>query len=309
MKRKKRLYFFVTVLLLFAIVFAIRCSTHKYLHESDDVRQKSSQVSDSKAKQSVEKENKATPSAVDSGSNGRKQRYESAGKTDRSRKVGNNLSHGNIERPSCEINDSLVINRKGGYTLQYSPHHRSAVWVAYKLTYSDTRGSAGRAGSFKQDAELKRRNYVVVSNSDYRNSPYDKGHLLPSGDRQRSRESNIETFLLSNCSPQLPQLNRGTWKSLEEQLRKLTRKYDTLYIVTGPLLSSSRGRLGQNRITVPRRYFKVVLARSKDKFTSFAYIIPNSREIDSDFNNYRVPLDSVERVSGIDFFPAIRVYD
>lgn len=203
-------------------------------------------------------------------------------------------------------NDSLVYNTDGSYTLQYSPHYRSAIWVAYKLTKRDIQGKAGRNSSFRPDSTLSARGFRVASNSDYRNSGYDKGHLLPSADRQSSLQANRATFLLSNCSPQLPKLNRGTWKSLEESIRTLTRSHDTIYIVTGAKLHSGLPRIGKNRITVPELFFKAVVARRGDSLISYCYIMPNRADIDSSIDRYRVTIDSIENLTGLDLFPGIK---
>lgn len=210
-----------------------------------------------------------------------------------------------IELPAHGANDSLLINRVGRYTLQYSPHYRSAVWVAYKLTRRDTQGKVGRSASFQVDLELKKRGFEVAANSDYSKSGYDKGHLLPSADRQASAEENRATFVLSNCLPQLPALNRGTWKSLEEYLRKLSHEYDTLYVVTGAVLKPDNRRLGKNRVAVADHYFKAVLARRGDMFTPLGYIMPNQADIQRNIERYRVTVDSIERLTGLDLFPSI----
>lgn len=203
-------------------------------------------------------------------------------------------------------NDSLVYNTDGCYTLQYSPHYRSAIWVAYKLTNTDIQGAAGRSNSFRSDSTLSARGFQVASNSDYRNSGYDKGHLVPSADRQSSRQANRATFLLSNCSPQLPKLNRGTWKRLEELIRTLIRSHDTIYIVTGTKLHPGLPRIGKNRIAVPEQFFKAIIARRGDSLISYCYIMPNIADIDSSIDRYQVTIDSIEKLTGLDLFPGIK---
>lgn len=213
---------------------------------------------------------------------------------------------GSIELPlHVAANDSLIHNGAGRYTLQYSPYYRSALWVAYKLTLSDTKGKAGRSSSFVQDKELLKRGYVTASNADYKGSGYDKGHLLPSADRQNSEQENRATFMLSNCPAQLPALNRRTWKKLEEKLRRDCNTYDTIYVVTGTVFKPLSKRLGKSKIAIASHFFKATLARKGDKFTPTGYLMPHHEKISGNLEQYQVPLDSIERLTGLKLFPAV----
>lgn len=219
------------------------------------------------------------------------------------------ITCGSIELPShIPSNDSLIYNHEGRYTLQYSPHYRSALWVAYKLTLSDTKGKAGRSSSFTQDKEIIGRGYITASNADYKGSGYDKGHLLPSADRQRSEQENRATFILSNCPPQLPALNRGTWKRLEEKLRRDCHTFDTIYVVAGTIFTPSVKRLGKAKTAIASYFFKATLSRRGDKFTPSGYIMPHNEKISGNAEQYQVPLDSIERLTGLKLFPSVTNY-
>ena len=79
----------------------------------------------------------------------------------------------------------------------------------------------------------------MFTNKDYLKSGYDKGHLAPAADMKYSTTTMKESFYFSNMSPQKPEFNRGIWKELEEQVRNWAQIYDTVYIVTGPILSDN----------------------------------------------------------------------
>ena len=70
----------------------------------------------------------------------------------------------------------------------------------------------------------------------YKNSGYSKGHLLPAGDRKFSKEAYINTFLMSNVSPQRPDFNAGVWNRLEQKVRYWAGKERHLYVVVGGVL-------------------------------------------------------------------------
>jgi len=59
-------------------------------------------------------------------------------------------------------------------------------------------------------------------------------------DRKTSRPQDIQT-----TRPQDPSFNRGIWSSLEAQVRNWTSDYDSLFIITGPVLTSNKGILAQ----------------------------------------------------------------
>ena len=79
----------------------------------------------------------------------------------------------------------------------------------------------------------------------YRGSGYDHGHLCPSEDRRYSRESNDQTFYLSNMQPQVHGFNAGVWETMESKMRtyitaaKISK--DTLFICRGGTRLSASG--------------------------------------------------------------------
>ena len=182
---------------------------------------------------------------------------------------------GGLELPAVGRNDTLIYNEVGRYTFLYRPSCKVSQWVAYKLTRSDVAGGADRSDAFREDPRLARFGWPSATNADYKESGYDRGHLLPSADRKSSVEANRATFLYSNMAPQLPKLNRGAWKVLEERLRRLTADYDTLYVVVGTVVDRSPKSIGDG-VAVPRLFFKAVALRRGDDFRGEAYVMPNS---------------------------------
>ena len=49
-----------------------------------------------------------------------------------------------------------------------------------------------------------------------------------------------ESFYMSNMSPQVPGFNRGIWKNLEEEVRNWVEAFDSVYIITGPILEKEQ---------------------------------------------------------------------
>lgn len=152
-----------------------------------------------------------------------------------------------LEIPKTSSSKDRII-KKTGFSLLYNESHEQAEWVAYQLTKSETNSVFERTDNFMVDPMVKTGSAVAA---DYQGSGYDRGHLAPAGDMGWSAASMTESFYYSNMSPQLPAFNRGIWKRLEEQVRTWAIDYDTLYVVTGPVLQMGLPKIGPNEVSVP----------------------------------------------------------
>lgn len=174
------------------------------------------------------------------------------------------------------------------------------LWVAWTLTQQRTKGSNERDSRFTPDPQLKGKG---ATHEDYTRSGYDRGHMCPAADNRWNNVAMKESFYTSNICPQTPRLNRGSWKQLEERLRRRAETGDTLYIVCGPLFTAGKRTvtIGTTGVTVPDRFYKVVCTFTNGQPHAAGFIFTNSKGK----NNPAaiVPVDSIERLSGLDFFP------
>ena len=118
------------------------------------------------------------------------------------------------------------------YTVLYSLDDLSPIWVSWHLDSDDTGGS-DRPDDFEPDPMIEED--YQVSESDYTNSGFDRGHLCPNADRNGNSALQAETFYTTNIALQNGKLNQGEWKYLEEEIRSLVRQKDAYeaYIVAG----------------------------------------------------------------------------
>jgi endonuclease G, mitochondrial len=196
-----------------------------------------------------------------------------------------------------------IIKHKN-YTLRYEEDHEQAAWVAHKLRGEYTKGKANRSGlQFQPDSKVKTQSAL---SSDYSNSGYDRGHLVPAGDFKCCQDLLEETFYVSNLSPQVPQFNQGIWENIESRVRGWSNRDEELFIVTGPVLKKGLPTIGRfNKVSVPEQYYKIVLfyqPNSGKKPRAIAFLLPNEALLGKRMNNFVVPIDEVERITGIDFF-------
>ncbi|MBL7795654.1 MAG: DNA/RNA non-specific endonuclease, partial [Saprospiraceae bacterium] len=112
-----------------------------------------------------------------------------------------------------------------------------------------------------------------------------------------------ETFFMSNISPQERAFNGGVWRELEETVRDWARKFEHLYVVTGPVLTRlGNGQIGFSKVTVPASYYKVLLAPEQHR--AIAFVLPNAVS-DKPLMEYACTIDQVEELTRIDFFPKL----
>lgn len=185
------------------------------------------------------------------------------------------------------------------YSLSYNEEHEQAEWVAYELKKDHLSDLDFKRPYFEIDSAVKT---GAAHWRNYKNSGYDRGHLCPAGDRRYSLEAYNETFLTSNISPQDHYFNAGVWNRLEQQIRRWANEYNGVFVVTGGVLTEDLEVIGQEQVSVPKYFYKVILDDSNSEVKVIAFLIP-AKESSEHLNNFVVSVDSLEQITGIDFFP------
>jgi endonuclease G, mitochondrial len=192
-----------------------------------------------------------------------------------------------------------------GMVICYDEKHEQARWVAYRLTAEMCNNNGEeRSNNFRTDPDVKTGS---ASPDDYKKSGYDRGHLCPAGDMGWDEQTMSESFYMSNMSPQVPAFNRGIWKTLETDVRAWAKQNKEIFIVTAGILTDSLPSIGTNRVSVPSYYYKVILDVHAPEFKAIAFVMPNQGSKVPVWK-YAVSIDSVEHLTGIDFFPALPDY-
>lgn len=205
-----------------------------------------------------------------------------------------------LELPTITNPDAVL--EKSFYALQYNEKFEQADWVAYELTRDEVLGQVDRKDSFKPDNSVPTGSATL---DDYRGSGYDRGHLAPAADMEMTSESMAESFYLSNMSPQEPSFNRGIWSMLESYVRTWAYDNESVYIVTGPVLTKNEyPTIGRNKVAVPEYFYKVILDYTEPEIKAIGFILPNEKGTAS-VQFYAASVDDVEEFTGIDFYPAL----
>ncbi|WP_395061542.1 DNA/RNA non-specific endonuclease [Flavobacterium sp.] len=187
------------------------------------------------------------------------------------------------------------------YTLSYVEDKEQAEWVAYELKKNSSHNQNFERPFFIEDVKV---GSGSANWKNYKNSGYDKGHLCAAGDMKFSKKAFEETFLTSNIAPQKHDFNEGIWNTLEQKVRYWSSKYDGIYVVTGGVLSGNLKTIGKEKVAVPDYFYKVLLDDSRGEYKMIGFLVP---AIDSNKPLYEfvVPVDQIEKMTGIDFYPKL----
>ncbi|MFZ0599281.1 MAG: DNA/RNA non-specific endonuclease, partial [Flavobacterium sp.] len=119
------------------------------------------------------------------------------------------------------------------------------------------------------------------------------------------KEAYNDTFYTSNISPQNHDFNSGIWNRLEQKTRYWASKYNDVYVVTGGILKDSDKKIGTEKVAVPNYFYKIILAKTSKGHKAIAFLVPNN-DSDKSLYDFVVPIETLEKMTGIDFFPNLK---
>jgi endonuclease G, mitochondrial len=249
---------------------------------------------------------------------GDRQLWLSAG--DKSLSLSTHLPWGQPRETSPTTHERTLVQRD--YVIRYDDDLRVPVWTAERLVFDRIGKVDGRVNCFRPDPR------IPVSASakliDYEERIYDRGHSTPDADQDSSITAAVNSYMLSNMSPQTCQFNRGIWQILESIVRLWAKEHATVYVISGSVFDrdgdgrrdrdSDAPRMesnnGQERVAVPSAFFKLITRQKADgSLETLSVLLPhdNTRLTGDPAVAYlRGKVTSVaalERVTGLDFFP------
>ncbi|MGI8469539.1 MAG: DNA/RNA non-specific endonuclease [Pyrinomonadaceae bacterium] len=204
-------------------------------------------------------------------------------------------------------NNYLLVNNF--MVISYNRSRAIPNWVAWRVVKADM-SDLQRQDSFRPDDRLPD-GWERVVPDDYKYTHYDRGHLCPNADRDGTPESMASTFVMTNMTPQTPDLNRGPWEKLEGYLRTLVTRGADVYIYAG--VYGEKGKL-KNKVTIPTNDWKIAIAVPSGSSISavnenarvIAVDMPNVKGIkNADWQTYRTTVGDIEQKTGLKFFSTL----
>lgn len=212
--------------------------------------------------------------------------------------TGINISAQQYELPATGAREQLVKHTL--YTLSYNEGYELASWAAYQLTPEQAKATGTYKEKYEEDPLVTTGS---ASTKDYKDAGFIMGQLVPPEDMFNSLQALEETFLTSNTVPQKPSFNKNVWKTIEKLIREWAKEGNALYIATGPVLKDAPfGTFGQNKISIPTRYYKVVMDVRGERAVGF---VMRSNVATGAPKAFAINVDEVEKITGIDFFPQV----
>lgn len=202
---------------------------------------------------------------------------------------------------------------------------RNPHWVAEHITPASlaSRDADRKHSVFLEDTAVPDKFRARLR--DYARSGYDRGHQVPAADAKWSQQAMDETFFLSNMCPQVGEgFNRDYWAHFEDFCRRLTTRYPSVRVVTGPLYLPKKDEPSPTNpngdgkwyvkyevignppsVAVPTHFYKVIFAEDGavgGNVALGAFVLPNAAiPNDKPLTDFEVPLEAVERASGLEF--------
>jgi endonuclease G, mitochondrial len=227
-----------------------------------------------------------------------------------------NLLLGNPSQATPIDRNNLLISRPQ-YALSYNADRGIPNWASWQLNASWLGNLPRRP--FTPDTMLGA-GIPVVTQNDYNGSGFDRGHMVPAADRNRTPEDSQSVFLMSNILPQAPDNNQGPWEKLESYSRDLVRQGKELYIIAGGTGNGGIGKTGpattiaRGKVAGPKMTWKVIVVLDSPSTTPtitsktrvIAVAMPNEQGIkDQPWQNYRVSVDAIEAITGYDLLSTV----
>ncbi len=221
---------------------------------------------------------------------------------------------------------------ESNYAVQLDPATKNPIWVAEVLRGKEQANTfIKRVDNFQPHPLVPKPAQSALS--DYKGSGLDRGHMAPAADMLTEVAMN-ESFYLTNMVPQVgPNMNRGIWADLEEEVRKWSVKRGEVIVFSGPIYSYKNGQpltMGKSQVWVPTHLYKIIFDPKKQE--SVAYLLPNVQVVTSktrtldkgndhfpntlpsnavncnsvcNINNFVVSVETVEQYLGVNLLPKV----
>lgn len=194
------------------------------------------------------------------------------------------------------------VLRNPGFMVGYSDIRMNPLWVTYRIEAVEPGGSGKRPSRFNYDW----RSLVRVNHKDYTHSGYDRGHLAPNYAiaKVHGREAQLKTFLMTNISPQTPNLNRRVWQRIEQAaMDHFAVLKKEVWVITGPVFDEDIERLPGKFIEIPDAFYKIFIAPpvGDRPIEVLAFVVSQDVKGHEPLTQFVTSVREVEDVTGLDF--------
>ncbi len=209
---------------------------------------------------------------------------------------------------------NVLVNH--GYVVGFCPDRLQPLWSAYRVAHADADVDFERPLLYYDDMRLDAEHRIGRKTfGKLGGIQLNVGHMTPNEviNRQFGRLAQMETFLMSNMSPQYASLNQGVWLKLEDSIRAIKDDPDRdhVWAIVGPVFgvdSPSIFRGVGKYVPVPESYFCIVVDPKyypydiPSKVHLDCFIIPQNAPTDSRPEDYPATREEIEAATNLEFF-------
>lgn len=224
------------------------------------------------------------------------------------------LTYGGLPLKQTSVtNDQVKVLINAAYISCYDENLKNPLWVAYRL--------GNMKGEFKYANWERPFRFIAdyrtesrVDHDAFNKSGFDRGHMAPNATilSQYGQLGQLETYLMTNISPQSPSLNQGLWANLEKFERESLSQDDTpnkevhdLFVITGPVFDKNPQILNSG-VAVPTAFYRILAFRRGYTGTlkAVAFLFPQKPQ-SKKLSDYLTTVDHIELITDLNFFPEL----
>ena len=196
-------------------------------------------------------------------------------------------------------------NNVVNFSLEYDVDKRHPRFVCFTFDDVTSAMAVKRTDAWAWDPEIPSK---YSTESMFKKSGFDRGHLVASHDRVYSREANEQTFYYSNMSPQLRSFNQKYWAKLEKQVQDWGRNKsfrDVLYVAKGGTIRDDQveNTKVKGRIVVPKYYWMAMVVKKGATYHGLAFWLEHKEwDMKTPMMTVAISIDELEKKLGFDLF-------
>lgn len=208
----------------------------------------------------------------------------------------------------------ILVN--DGFVVGFCPSRLQPAWSAYRVAGSKDAAAFDRPLKYYDDMRLPGEERIGAGTfGKLGGVQLNVGHMTPNAviNRQFGRLAQLETFLMSNMSPQYGSLNQGVWLKLEDAIRDIEDEdgKDHVWAIVGPVFDDQPALISRGdgkHLPVPESYFCIVVEPHSYPYDTPSRVHINCYRIPQDAprsalpGDYPATLDEIEDVTGLEFF-------
>ena len=171
-----------------------------------------------------------------------------------------------------------VYFKADNYEGIYSEIKEQPVWVKYQVKNCYYGYSRKGINFFGVDS------IWTSDDEDYYKNIWDRGHMVPAASQNCTKEMIKQTFSFLNIALQHQDLNRKTWRYLEEWERELANSNSVLVEINVEFKTNQKLNTGA---TIPSGFYKTIYLKGTRNLT-FSFYFPNSKPTSLNYKDYQI---------------------